>query len=222
MGFPGNGDVNGDPTNLLTPSVNNVSVSALKRNDNGSQLIQVGGNVEHGDSGGPVLDTAGRIVGIVSFGGSDVQGITAFLRSSDSALTLLNGAHIDQTPGAFQKLWQQAFADYVDTTPGHWHTASREMDDLSARYPDFHGADVYRAYADTAAIHESTSSSSAQLPIAAAPVADHGGHRRGRRVAAAAAHHHRQRAQTCATARETAGCAGSTARLAVRWAAAGI
>ena len=170
IGFPGNGDVNGDPTNLLTPSVNNVSVSALKRNDNGSQLIQVGGNVEHGDSGGPVLDTAGRIVGIVSFGGPDIQGITAFLRSSDSALTLLNLAHIDQTPGTFQKLWQQAFADYVVTTPGHWHTASREMDDLSARYPDFHGADVYRAYADTAAIHESTSSSQFNIPSLPLPL----------------------------------------------------
>ena len=103
IGFPGNGDVNGDPTNLLTPSVNNVSVSALKRNDNGSQLIQVGGNVEHGDSGGPVLDTAGHIVGIVSFGGSDVQGITAFLRSSDSALTLLNVAQVSIRPQALSR-----------------------------------------------------------------------------------------------------------------------
>lgn len=173
IGFPGNGDVNGDPTNLLTPSVNNVNVSALKRNDNGSQLIQVGGNVEHGDSGGPALDTAGHIVGIVSFGGADTQGITAFLRSSDSALALLNAAHIDTMPGTFQTLWQQAFADYADTTPGHWHTASREMDALSARYPDFHGLDVYRAYADNAAINESPSSTQTlalplPLPVMAA------------------------------------------------------
>lgn len=170
IGFPGNGDVNGNPTNLLTPSVNNVSVSALKRNDNGSQLIQVGGNVEHGDSGGPALDIAGHIVGIVSFGGSDTQGITAFLRASDSALTLLKNAGIDQTPGTFQKLWQQAFADYIDTTPGHWHTASHEMDDLSVHYPDFHGADVYRAYADTAAIHEASSSSPLNLPALPLPL----------------------------------------------------
>ncbi len=168
IGFPGNGDVNGDPTNLLTPSVNNVNVSALKRNDNGSQLIQVGGNVEHGDSGGPALDTAGRIVGIVSFGGSDTQGITAFLRSSDNALTLLNAQSIDTKPGIFQGLWQQAFADYAATTPGHWRTAAREMDALSAKYPDFHGLDPYRAYADNAAIGDASSSSSfslSQLPL---------------------------------------------------------
>ena len=167
IGFPGNGDVNGDPTNLLTPSVNNVNVSALKRNDNGSQLIQVGGNVEHGDSGGPALDSNGRIVGIVSFGGSDTQGITAFLRSSDNAMSLLNTAHVDTKPGAFQALWQQAFADYADTTPGHWHAAAREMDALSAKYPEFHGLDPYRAYADNAAIGETSSSSFllSQLPL---------------------------------------------------------
>ncbi len=167
IGFPGNGDVNGDPTNLLTPSVNNVNVSALKHNDNGSQLIQVGGNVEHGDSGGPALDVDGRIVGIVSFGGADTQGITAFLRSSDNAMSLLSTAHVDITPGVFQALWQQAFADYAATTPGHWHTAAREMDALSAKYPDFHGLDSYRAYADNAAIGESSSFSFslARLPL---------------------------------------------------------
>ncbi len=167
IGFPGNGDFNGDPTNLLTPSVNNVTISALKRNDNGSQLIQVGGNVEHGDSGGPALDTDGHIVGIVSFGGSDTQGITAFLRSSDNAMSLLNSENIDTKPGTFQALWQQAFADYADTTPGHWHAAAREMDALSAKYPEFHGLDPYRAYADNAAIGEASSSSFSlsQLPL---------------------------------------------------------
>jgi len=163
IGFPGNGDFSIDPTNLLTPSINNVNVSALKRNTNGSQLIQVGGNVEHGDSGGPALDANGHIVGVVSFGGTDTQGITAFLRSSDSALELLNTANIDTTPGPFQKLWQQAFAAYSDTTPGHWRTAANQFATLGTQYPAFHGADVYRAYAENAAVGESSSLPSLNL-----------------------------------------------------------
>jgi hypothetical protein len=170
IGFPGNGDVNGDPTNLLTPSVNNVNVSALKRNENGSQLIQVGGNVEHGDSGGPALDADGHIVGIVSFGGIDTQGITAFLRSSDNATTLMNAAHIVTKPGAFQVLWQQAFVDYADSAPGHWHAAAREMDALSAKYPDFHGLDPYRTYAENAAIGETSASSGFSLAPLSLPM----------------------------------------------------
>ena len=68
IGFPGNADINTkqDPTQLLTSSVNKVYISALKANDMGSSLIQVGGNVEHGDSGGPALDSKGTIVGVVS------------------------------------------------------------------------------------------------------------------------------------------------------------
>lgn len=157
LGFPGNGDLqeldNFDPTNLLTLSVNTVTVSAIKKVTSGAQVIQVGGNVEHGDSGGPALDADGRIVGIVSFGLSspDQLGSTAFFRASNTALKLIQQANVNTQPGEFQKAWQQAFADYAATYPGHWHKAAEEMDALSAKYPDFRGLLPYRAYADTAA-----------------------------------------------------------------------
>ena len=90
IGFPGNGDVSDTPTNLLTSSVNSVTVSSIKTTDSGAPVIQIGGNVEHGDSGGPALDESGRIVGIVSFGLSDGSpGATSFLQASNSARTLI-------------------------------------------------------------------------------------------------------------------------------------
>src|SRR5260370_29029278 len=46
IGFPGNGDVNNTGTDLLTPSVNNITVSALNNGTNGQKLIQVCGSVE--------------------------------------------------------------------------------------------------------------------------------------------------------------------------------
>lgn len=149
IGFPGNGDFSSDPTDLLTVSVNNASVSAIKQNDNGSTLIQIGGNVEHGDSGGPALDTEGHLVGIVSFGGTDTPGTTSFLRSSDSARAVIAKANVSMTPGAFQTHWQQAFAAYAATTPGHWHTAAQALDALSQQYPSFKGVLPYKQYADT-------------------------------------------------------------------------
>jgi hypothetical protein len=154
IGFPGNGDVNFNPTNFLTPSVNNAQVSAIKLNDNGSQLIQVGGNVEHGDSGGPVLDDAGHIVGVVSFAGPDPLGITSFLRTSDDALGLAQNQGLSLTPGPFQKAWSRAFSDYAATTPGHWHTAANEMQQLAAAYPQFQALTPYLNYAKTAAAQE--------------------------------------------------------------------
>ncbi len=150
VGFPGNGDVSTSATDLFTPSVNIINVSAIKDGDNGAKLIQVGGNVEHGDSGGPALDAAGHIVGVVSFGGPDA-GSTAFLRSSNDALSLISSAGINVQPGAFQQLWEQAFSDYSSTSAGHWHKAARELDALASQYPAFKGAQPYKDYADQAA-----------------------------------------------------------------------
>ncbi len=155
IGFPGNGDVTGNATDLLTPSVNNVSVSAIKSGENGAKLIQVGGNVEHGDSGGPALDANGHIVGVVSFGGSDPQGNTSFMRSSNNARSLIASAGVNTRPGTFQTQWEQAFADYASTAPGHWHKAASELDALSISYPSFKGVQDYRKYADLAAQTES-------------------------------------------------------------------
>src|SRR5579863_8482860 len=88
IGFPGNGDVSQQPTDLLTASVNTITVSSIKTTDAGAEVIQVGGNVEHGDSGGPAVDNNGTVVGIVSFGLSNSGG-TTFLQASNSAEQLV-------------------------------------------------------------------------------------------------------------------------------------
>ena len=171
VGFPGNGDANNDPTNLLTPSVNTASVSAIKVNDDGAALIQVGGNIEHGDSGGPALDTNGHIVGIVSFGGPDTTGITAFLRSSNSAQNVIGQTSVTPNAGPFERRWEQAFSDYASTSAGHWQKAARELDALATSYPDYHGVDPYKDYADHAAETETVAPSFPVDPILAGSLA---------------------------------------------------
>ena len=146
VGFPGNGDVSTTPTNLLTSSVNTVNVSSIKTTDTGAPLIQVGGNVEHGDSGGPALDSTGKVVGIVSFG-IGTQGSTSFLQASNSAQQLVQQLNLNTAPGAFQKLWSQAFNDYSVTGSGHWHKAAQELQQLATAYPQFKGVSPYLAYA---------------------------------------------------------------------------
>ncbi len=149
IGFPANGDLTakGDPTDLLTSSVNKVYVSALKHTDAGTQVIQVGGNIEHGDSGGPVLDSSGHIVGVVSFDQnvSDPEG-TGFLQTSDNANSLISSLDLDLRPGNLEKEWSQAFTDYASTAPGHWHKAQTEFQRLSKNYPQFQSVDPFLAY----------------------------------------------------------------------------
>ncbi|MGH2479361.1 MAG: trypsin-like peptidase domain-containing protein, partial [Ktedonobacteraceae bacterium] len=153
IGFPGLADESVSPTNLLTSSINKVYVSAIKTTDANVPVIQVGGNIEHGDSGGPVLDSNGHIVGIVSFGLFDPNetGSTSFLQASNSARTLIQSLSLDITPGPFQKEWMQAFNDYSSPTPGHWHKASQELQNLVNGHPGFLGVTSYLVYAQNQA-----------------------------------------------------------------------
>ncbi|HJT55216.1 MAG TPA: trypsin-like serine protease, partial [Ktedonobacteraceae bacterium] len=130
---------------LLTSSINQVFVSSIKTTDTGAPVLQVGGNVEHGDSGGPALNSSGQIVGIVSFGTSG-QGSTSFLQASASASTLVQQANVNTTPGPFQKAWSQAFNDYASTTAGHWHKAQQEFQQIANQYPNFKAIAPYLAY----------------------------------------------------------------------------
>ena len=153
IGFPGNGDVSDLPTNLLTSSVNQIMVSSLKTTDQGAQVIQVSGNVEDGDSGGPALDSNGAVVGIVSFGLSDQSG-TNFLQASNSARALVQRLHLDTAPGPFEKAWSQAFNDYAATTPGHWYKAQQELASIQTDYPQFKAILPYLQYAQAQAPQE--------------------------------------------------------------------
>jgi S1-C subfamily serine protease len=165
LGYPGNGDLDpelgGDiPTNLFTLSINTMTVSALKQNADGAQLVQVGGNIEHGDSGGPALDATGNIVGVVSFSETDTPIGTFFFRASNSAQPLILQAGIDVKPGTFEQAWTQAFDDYAASYVGHWHKAATELEALASKYPNFAAVQPYMAYAEAAAGHESLSAAS--------------------------------------------------------------
>ena len=156
IGFPGNGDIAGNSaTDLLTLSVNKVFVSSMKTTDTGAPVIQVGGNVEHGDSGGPALDNNGTIVGIVSFGASG-QGNTSFLQASKSASALVQSLGLDTSPGKFQQAWSKAFTDYASNTPGHWHKAQIELEQIATSYPLFKAVKPYLDYATGQAKIEKT------------------------------------------------------------------
>src|SRR5947209_3592405 len=173
IGFPGNGDVSNLPTDLLTASVNTITVSSIKTTDTGAQVIQVGGNVEHGDSGGPALDNNGTVVGIVSFGLSNSGG-TTFLQASNSAEQLVQSLNLDTKSGPFQQAWSQAFTDYAATTPGHWHKAAQEFTSITTKYPLFKEVKPYLTYTQEQAkteqlpsTHTPTSTPSSQNPLLA-------------------------------------------------------
>ena len=138
IGFPpGNADVSPKPQAFLTSLTTTVVVSSMRSSDSGAPLIQVSGNINNGNNGGPALNRQGEIVGIVSFKSSNSAENITFLQASKSALQLVQSINLDTTPGPFQKLWSQALNDYAATTPGHWPKAEQELSQLAGSYPQF-------------------------------------------------------------------------------------
>jgi S1-C subfamily serine protease len=172
VGFPGNADLGqttiNPSTGFFTASVNRVYVSALKKNGtNAPPLIQVGGNVEQGDSGGPALDSNGNIVGVVSFfiNSNGAPEGTSFLQASSIAQQMLNTLQLDTTPGAFQTAWNEAFTQYSSTQAGHWHTAQQDLQKLQSNYPKFQAIQPFLEYATTQASKESPITTSTSITL---------------------------------------------------------
>ncbi len=157
LGFPGNADLAGainieNANNFLDPSINPVFVSAIKTNSDGAPLLQVSGNIEHGDSGGPVITINGNLVGIVSFAIAVTDpnnvGETRFLQASASIVPLLAAAHVSNTPDLLQTQWARAMNDFATAvTAQQWNATSAEFHTLIQQYPNFGGAQVYAQYA---------------------------------------------------------------------------
>lgn len=164
IGYPDSADLAASDGTLmlndfLTSSVNTAIVSAIKTEASGQQLIQVGGNVEQGNSGGPALNVDGQLVGVVSFANTSQsdQGSTSFLQMVNSVKTLIHQAGIKTTQDTFDQRWAAAYDACASSAPGHWHNAYQQYAQIARLYPAFKGVQLYLSYTRAQAAHEPAS-----------------------------------------------------------------
>ncbi|MCL5072179.1 MAG: trypsin-like peptidase domain-containing protein, partial [Actinobacteria bacterium] len=84
IGYPWTSDIGQD--NSLNPTVTNGTVSG-KQMVGGTEWVQIQGDVRPGNSGGPVLDKNGNVIGIVSAGTDNTNN---YIRPSNDIKTSLN------------------------------------------------------------------------------------------------------------------------------------
>lgn len=164
IGYPGSADLalsDGAiiPNDFITSSVNTVTVSAVKTQESGTQVIQVGGNVEQGDSGGPALNADGQVVGVVGFTNTsqDNAGATSFLQTANNAKDLISQEKINPTQDNFDRRWAAAYDACASTASGHWHNAYQQYTQIAHLYPGFQGVQPYLNYTKAQAAHEAVS-----------------------------------------------------------------
>jgi S1-C subfamily serine protease len=161
LGFPGTADLafsDGaiEPNNFITPSLENVAVSAFKTTTDEAKVIQVDGTLEQGQSGAPALTADGQLVGVADFllTSADSAGQTSFLSSVNDVAPLLQQAGIHLETGKFEKRWAAAYDACASTAPGHWHDAANQFASLVRAYPDAKGMQPYLTYSRSQAAKE--------------------------------------------------------------------
>lgn len=122
------------------PSFTAGKVSAKKTSTGGFEVIQMDAAITHGNSGGPVVDSKGRVVGIATFGtvdedtGEMIEGFN-FIMPSKLMREFLNRAGAQPAESTFTKLYNEALAEEA---AGHLKDALqlyRQIDGMSPGHP---------------------------------------------------------------------------------------
>jgi S1-C subfamily serine protease len=110
------GDTAFDPAHLLSPVLTEGTARAEVPMEGGWSALGTDAHIEQGNSGGPVLDGQGRVVGLATFadtGAAAGPGVPrSFAVPSEVAVQLTDQAHVRPAQGPLGQAYQQAVADF--------------------------------------------------------------------------------------------------------------
>jgi hypothetical protein len=166
IAFPGDADVGDGPydkandlplfdpskgnalqfNNLLTPTVEDGQIIAVKQLANGMPDYEASSIGNHGSSGGPVVNTEGQIVGFVDRLSSDSTATTRLMNlvSSEAIAPYVKQAGVTRSgQGSFMTRWTAAMNAYDAGDGCRWAEARDDLGRLQQDYPRFGGVASY-------------------------------------------------------------------------------
>lgn len=112
-------------------SVTRGLVSAIRQNGDGVLVVQTDASVTHGNSGGPLVNMQGRLIGIIAYGVIDSSGLN-FAISTEEVLGFLSGpATVVPSPTPEPASYHgdpQALAPVVGDLPDGWRQTDTQKD----------------------------------------------------------------------------------------------
>jgi serine protease Do len=122
----------------IAPSLVSGIISAIRVED-GSRRLQTDARLEEGMSGGPVLDGAGKVIGLVSYGTTRESGETAFayVRTAESIRAAMAEVGVSNTPGPTDLAFRQAL-ELLDAH--HYQAALTKLQEVANLDPDHDAA----------------------------------------------------------------------------------
>ncbi len=108
---------------MLEASITSGHISSLKLDIKGTPVIQFDAPIGHGNSGGPVINERGEVIGVATFGVLSQNGKTLlqgfnFAIPINTVKEFINAAGIKNEIGVFNKLWKNILDEYYQE-PSH-------------------------------------------------------------------------------------------------------
>lgn len=126
---------------ILEPSLTSGLISARKKMQGGWDTFQTDAAITHGNSGGPVFNERGEVIGIATFGsidyqrgGQEVQGMN-FLIPISIARQFLNEINVAPQESQLSKLYEEGLAYYDKQQYKNALEKFREVNELNPGYP---------------------------------------------------------------------------------------
>ncbi|BAZ08819.1 serine protease HtrA [Calothrix sp. NIES-4071] len=136
LGYPGINPSILDEKSFAEATITSGEISAKKQLADGSPVFQISASVTHGNSGGPVLNEKGEVIGITTFGGEPVNGQEvsgfAFAFTSNTIMEFVRQAGVDNEEGAVDKFYNEGLELY---SQGVYTQAIEKFENVKRLFP---------------------------------------------------------------------------------------
>src|ERR1044071_7320452 len=138
LGYPGAADTDVlDNKSALEASITDGKVSAKKNAQDGAPVLQVSAPSTHGNSGGPVLNDKGEIIGMLTFrgdtvNGQEVQGFN-FVIPSSTMMEYVKQAGATNEEGIVDKRYREGLELYWNN---EFSAAKSKFNEVKDLFPD--------------------------------------------------------------------------------------
>ncbi|MEW6129248.1 MAG: trypsin-like peptidase domain-containing protein [Acidobacteriota bacterium] len=137
FGYPGAADTGLlDNKSFVEASITDGKVSARKNSQDGAPILQISAPTTHGNSGGPVVNDKGEIVGLLTFrgdtvNGQEVQGFN-FVVPSSTVMEFVKQSGATNTEGLVDKRYREGLESYWNN---RYTEAIQKFEEVARLFP---------------------------------------------------------------------------------------
>jgi S1-C subfamily serine protease len=140
IGYPGAADTfnSGLLSNksALEATINDGKISARKQNTSGAPVLQTNTAATHGNSGGPVINDANEVIGLLTFRGDTVNGQEvsgfSFIVPSNTVMEYVKSAGATNVEGPTDTLYREGLGYYWDQ---YYSSAIPKFEEVKRMFP---------------------------------------------------------------------------------------